>query len=378
MKVLILSCNTGGGHNAAGAAVAEALERRGHTAVLTDFLSLAGEKVSKAVCGTYIGVVKNAPLVFGVTYGLGRAVSNADRAFGVHSPVYIACAQVVNPLQEYLEKNDFDAVVAPHTFPALALTELKKRGFRCPLTVAVATDYTCTPFFEEEDCDFTVVPGPSCVKEFEKRGFKREKLVPLGIPVSGEFAKRLGKEQSRMLLGLDRDKKLVLIMGGSMGAGHIGLLLKFLLLNTDQNVNFTVICGSNKKLFRDLSHRYMGDKRVKIVGCTDKVARFMEACDLFYTKPGGITSTEGATMGVPMVHMNPIPGCESKNRRLFVKNGMSISAKGVLFQAIRGIKLLDDPEKRSAMINAQMSRGATDSAEKIAEFLEKHVRECVL
>lgn len=104
----------------------------------------------------------------------------------------------------------------------------------------------------------------------------------------------------------------------------------------------------------------------------------MEACDLFYTKPGGITSTEGATMGVPMVHMKPIPGCESKNRRLFVKNGMSISAKGVLFQAIRGIKLLDDRERRSAMITAQMSRGAADSAEKIAEFLERHGRECVL
>ena len=65
MKVLILSCNTGGGHNAAGAAIAQALEKRGHTAVLTDFLSLAGEKVSKAVCGTYIGMVKNVPLVFG-------------------------------------------------------------------------------------------------------------------------------------------------------------------------------------------------------------------------------------------------------------------------------------------------------------------------
>ena len=47
MKVLILSCNTGGGHNAAGAAVAEALERRGHTAVLTDFLSLAGERCQR-------------------------------------------------------------------------------------------------------------------------------------------------------------------------------------------------------------------------------------------------------------------------------------------------------------------------------------------
>lgn len=146
MKVLILSCNTGGGHNAAGAAIAQALEKRGHTAVLTDFLSLAGEKVSKAVCGTYIGMVKNVPLVFGVTYGMGRAVSNADRALGVRSPVYIACAQVADKLKDYLDQNDFDAVIAPHTFPALALTELSKRGERCPLTVAVATDYTCTPF----------------------------------------------------------------------------------------------------------------------------------------------------------------------------------------------------------------------------------------
>ena len=45
MKVLILSCNTGGGHNSAGAAIAEALEKRGHEAILTDFLALAGQKV---------------------------------------------------------------------------------------------------------------------------------------------------------------------------------------------------------------------------------------------------------------------------------------------------------------------------------------------
>lgn len=371
MKVLILSCNTGGGHNAAAKAVAQSLTDRGHTAVLIDFLSLAGENVSKIVCNTYIGMVKNVPLVFGVTYQMGRVVSNANRRLSIKSPVYAACAKVCGPLEEYLSKNGFDAVVAPHTFPALALTELKRRGIDCPLTVAVATDYTCTPFFEEEECDFTMIPSEACIEEFVKRGIDRNRLVPLGIPVSSDFINRIGRDACRQQLKLPKDKKLVLIMGGSMGAGHIGLLLKFLLVGTGEDVCYTVICGSNKRLFRNLSHKYMADKRVKIIGQTDRVARYMEACDLFYTKPGGITSTEGTVMGVPMVHMKPILGCESKNRRLFVRNGMSISARSVLFQALKGIRLLNDPERCRAMVAAQRKKGVERSAEKIVLFLEK-------
>ena len=41
MKVLILTCNTGGGHNAAAAALRRELESRGHTcavAAITDLI----------------------------------------------------------------------------------------------------------------------------------------------------------------------------------------------------------------------------------------------------------------------------------------------------------------------------------------------------
>ncbi len=51
MNVLILSCNTGGGHNAAGGALAQSLRDRGHTAEQVDFLALAGENVSRVVSG---------------------------------------------------------------------------------------------------------------------------------------------------------------------------------------------------------------------------------------------------------------------------------------------------------------------------------------
>ena len=87
MHILVLSCNTGGGHNSAGSAVIECLAAHGHTGQRVDFLALAGQKVSDAVSNTYIEVVKKAPAVFGVTYQVGRAVSTAEHKLGVRSPV---------------------------------------------------------------------------------------------------------------------------------------------------------------------------------------------------------------------------------------------------------------------------------------------------
>ena len=68
MKALILSCNTGGGHNAAGAALREMLEERGHEAIFLDYLTLAGKWTSALVGDLYIDVVKKAPKAFGCAY----------------------------------------------------------------------------------------------------------------------------------------------------------------------------------------------------------------------------------------------------------------------------------------------------------------------
>ena len=43
MKALILSCNTGGGHNSAARAIAEEMQDRGDEAYVLDYLCLAGE-----------------------------------------------------------------------------------------------------------------------------------------------------------------------------------------------------------------------------------------------------------------------------------------------------------------------------------------------
>ena len=72
MEALILSCGTGGGHNAAGRAIEEELLRLGHKAVMLNPYNLAGEKLPRRVDGAYIKLATDAPGAFGFIYSLGR------------------------------------------------------------------------------------------------------------------------------------------------------------------------------------------------------------------------------------------------------------------------------------------------------------------
>ena len=176
MKILILSCNTGEGHNSAGRAVKEYLELQGHQVVMEDMMLLKGARTSKAVGGAYVGIVKHCPLLFGLGYRLGGWVSSDKRK----SPVYYACSLLEGTLQRYLEQNRFDAIVTPHLYPAETLTAMKKKGWLKIPVVAIGTDYTCIPFWEETDCDYYVIPHEDLIDEFAKRGVPREKLLPWG------------------------------------------------------------------------------------------------------------------------------------------------------------------------------------------------------
>ena len=87
-------------------------------------------------------------------------------------------------IKQYLKENPADAVIMPHLYPAETITYMKRHGMKLPLTIAVMTDYTCIPFWEETNCDYYITPHESLNGEIIKRGIKKEKLRSFGIPVS--------------------------------------------------------------------------------------------------------------------------------------------------------------------------------------------------
>ena len=181
------------------------------------------------------------------------------------------------------------------------------------------TDYTCIPFWEETECDYYVVAHEEMVAICVKRGIPEEKLLPLGIPVSGKFSRRADKDRARAYLHLPLEGVNYLLMGGSMGAGDLEKLTQQFCRTREEGEYLTVICGNNKKMFQKMKKKYKQDSFIFVVGKTRQMEVYMKACDMLYTKPGGLTSTEAAVSGIPIVHTAPIPGCETANKRFFCK-----------------------------------------------------------
>lgn len=368
MEALILSCGTGGGHNAAGKAIEEELILRGHKAVMINPYNLAGDKLPKRVDGAYIKLATDAPNAFGLMYSLGQAV----RRLPGSSPIYWANGLMAQRMEEYLSAHNYDVVIMPHLFPAEILTFLKRRGKRVPKMVFIATDYSCIPFTEETDCDYYVIPSSLLKEDFIRRGIPEDKLLPLGIPVSRSFTEDLTKAQAKTMLSLEADRNYILLSGGSIGAGGMQETVQSIKdeIIKDPSYALIVICGSNSRLYEQLSEKYAHDSQIIPIKRTSRMAWYLKACSVFITKPGGLSSTEAAVSGVPLIHVSPIPGCESINLKFFTQNNMSLDGGRQKEQLIKALSEIKNEQLINKMINSQKQIINGRSTQDICDFLQ--------
>lgn len=369
MKALILSCNTGGGHNSAARAIAEEMQERGDEAYVLDYLCLAGEGVSRLVGDGYVQIVKKTPRLFGLFYKLGMVASRLLKK----SPVYYINGRMAKYLDGYLREHPVDVLIMPHLYPAETITYMKRKGMKLPLTVAVMTDYTCIPFWEETDLDYYVIPHEDLIPEYVKRGVPEEKLLPYGIPVQQDFCRNLSKEAARKKLHLPMDVPMFLVMSGSMGFGKLAVFAAELALRCRNGEHIVIICGNNAKIERILRKEFHFNKRVHIIGYTNHVSLFMDACDVIYTKPGGLTSTESLVKNIPIVHTAPIPGCETANLHFFGARHLSVSSKHLAKQVQLGKALIENDSLREQMSEAQCRERKPEAAMQIVSLLERLV-----
>lgn len=354
MEVLILSCGTGGGHNAAAEALREELEARGDRAVVMDPYTLRSDRTARRVSGAYVTLVQRTPRLFGLVYLLGNLV----RKFPWRSPVYLINRKAAKAMELFLSQNHFDAILMPHLFPAEIMTQLKRREVDLPATIFVATDYTCIPFTEETECDAYVIPHADLLEEFAGRGIPKNKLYPLGIPVRRTFRQETSQAEARKALGLDLSATYFLVAGGSMGAGVLKRSVRELYRWAEDGVQLIVICGTNHRLYRSLQRKY-GDA-ITLLQTTDQMALYLWACNLYLTKPGGLSTTEAVVTATPLIPLHPIPGCETKNARFLTGHQFAIP----LSQIRHGV----DPDLWSYMAQRQQEGLPPNAAQHICDL----------
>ena len=372
MKALILSCNTGGGHNAAGAAVKEAFELQGHRCDVVDTIALTNQKMSDIVSDAYLNMVNRMPEAFGMAYNLWGNMSSERRK----SPLYYIRKIDSKNILRQVERERYDAVIATHIIAAESLTVLKKDGFlQTTPCIYINTDYTCVPFEEDINCDRIIIPHEDLMEEFLDHGMQREKLLPLGIPVKKIFSSPKAQQSAREELGIPTELPMVLLMGGSMGFGKLPKYTDALKKAFDHPFLLYIICGNNEEMRNSLDKRYKEDPNIVTVGFTDRVADYMAACDVLMSKPGGLSSTEALVSCTALVHTPPIPGCETANAEFFNEHGISFAVDGPEEAAEKAKLLCDDPAARERMKKAQEENRHADCASDIVLLCENLLRE---
>lgn len=364
MRVLILSCNTGGGHNSAGLAIREYFQRKRIDCEMADALSFGNPVYEQIVTKGHVFVYRNMPRLF----GLGYRFEERCHPEGHKSMIYRTNAGYADKLYRYILEHGYDTVICVHIFAASAMTEIRRK-YHPPLKIYfVATDYTCSPGVSDLEMDAFFIPHEKLTDEFCRNGLPGAALVPSGIPVRQDFYRKTDRRSARRQLGLSEYGPLALLMCGSMGAGPVRRIAARLAAKLPENASLVVICGNNRMLQTELL-RTIKSPQVRILGYCTQVPLYMDAADVLLTKAGGLSATEAAVKRLPILFMDAVPGCETRNLEFFLGNGYADTRDTVRELTDLACAYLRDPARGKCLTEALDAGFPRNAAEKIYAYM---------
>lgn len=339
MRVLLLSANTGGGHNSAATALQTQFEEKGVVCEMRDALSFVSEIHSDIISSGHTYIYRHFPQLFGIGYRFEER----------HPPrfIYEQMAMGAKRFVAFLNENPFDAVVSTHLFGSMLVTEARKRyALQIPHYVVI-TDYALYPGSDMVDVERYFIASPALVPIYQKAGISSERLVASGIPIRSSFTHICNKTEARQRLHLPEHGRIVLLISGSIGCGRLQRVAPELEKSLPSDTHLVIICGHNKRVYEQLLER-CGPRSI-IVGYTTRIAEYMAAADLCISKPGGLSITEMLVMELPMILMLSVPGCESRNMTFFESQRIAIGTEDWDHAISETARLLRDSDELAAM-----------------------------
>ena len=370
-KVLIMSASTGGGHNRAARAIKEELTNKSVNGItidceIIDSLKIVNGTMDKLISRGYEKSAKYTPKAWGGVYKLTETNLISRNEFK-DNPL---TSLVSRKLKKLIEIKKPDLIIGTHPFPMIALSTLKRNSIsyannesntlteslhkyyenlNIPPLVTVLTDYTTHSAYIQNEIDYYIA-GHEYVKELLiEDGIDSDKIKPYGIPVEKSFLSHRDRAVVLSELNLDPNKFTVLLMGGSFGAGSIKDTLSEL-ISIDRDFQIIVVAGRNKSL-KDKLDKTIAlnqdniDKKICVLGFTDKMNDLLASVDILVSKPGGLTTTESLLKEVPMIVPYFIPGQEEENLDFLSNCGASLRTSKKYTLGIILKVLIDNPDR---------------------------------
>lgn len=369
-RVLILSASAGTGHLRA----AEALEKAANAhpevgeVLHLDALRYTNKMFRRFYGQFYIDLVKSAPVLLGWFY------DTQDEPWKTEKMRFMLDRMNTGPLIRKIKTFQPDLTVCTHFLPAEILAHLIKRDkIDTELSVTVTDYYVHAMWLSRVFHRYFVANEESRI-QLENIGFPPECITVSGIPVDPAFARERDRSQLRIKHGLRPDIPVLLVSAGALGVSSAERIVEVLGELTEP-VQVVVVCGKNEKLRQTVMEQVehypapCAHLNFKVLGYTNEMHDLMMAADLYIGKPGGLTTAEAMSCGLPMVIYQPIPGQEERNSDYLLENGAAVKCNQLATMAYKVVLLLKNPERMAKMRMRAKGLGHPDAAVNIIQTL---------
>lgn len=355
-KKVVIACGGTGGHLFPGVAVAQEMKRRGH-----DVRLLISEKKVDAQASQKYG-----DLAFDTVPAIAKPATFSLKML----PFLWKLMKTTSKCKSLLREFGADAVIGMGGFTSLPpVMAGKKMG-----ASTFVHDSNALPGkanrFTAKWCD-KVLLGLEVAKTY----FPQSKTEVTGTPVREELQTLPDREEAAKKLGVDPNRKTVLVMGGSQGARQLNSLVVEA-SKAMPNIQFIHITGN---LDFDRVKAEMGENcpHHKLVHFCDDMASVYAVTDLAVMRSGASSLSEISYLGLASI-LVPYPYAaddhQTKNAEVF-ENADAVVLRqeseldaGMLVADVSAI--FDDTEKLVNMSAASAALGVKDAATRVCTVIE--------
>lgn len=363
-RILLLHANAGAGHRRAAEAIADRLRERGAITALVDTIRYTHPIFRAMYVGGGLRMITRLPKLYGVAYRVTDR-SAIDRV--IRGPRHQAQRLSAPLLLKAIEAFQPDAIISTHFLPAELCAGWRRSGRLSAPLYTVITDFEPHRLWQHIGTDGYCVPTAEAAGRLIHDGVDASIIQVTGIPIQNEFSHLPDRSTARDRLRLDRDRSLVVIMGGGLGVGGIEAIAQAL-IEQPLDAHIAFITGRNRSLRRHL--RQMSPDWI-VRGFVDNMPDWLAAADLAISKAGGLAASELLAASVPTIVLRSLTGHETMNANYFASTGAALLADSSDEAIQRAIELLGDGAQRERMMQAAIQAARPNAAEEIAEYVER-------
>jgi len=291
-KLLILSSDTGEGHNSAARALEATAAATGLNVSVRKPLEESG-KFNRTLGSLYNAILTRCPQRMGNYYWLVHRCRPNERNF-----LYANARRFIG---KFLDSEKPDIVLSVHPMLNHFIQRfIKEERLGVPCHTFLTDPFP--PFWQgwaSPWVDQFFVPSAEALQELTAMGVAAWRIDRVPMPVRSQFrpVSASTREAFREDLNLD-PSTTILLNGGARGGGPL-LAIYHAVRRAAPGANILVVCGRNDKLRSriDASHH----PRTRTFGFVDDIHRFIGGSDLVLTKPGALSTYEALACGVPVL-----------------------------------------------------------------------------